>query len=74
MGDPVSAQSRALAEARASEVKGWLIRMGVAASAIYDGTTPLGEMVTRKAAASSLTRDEIDSNTVVVELVCDPAK
>lgn len=72
--DPPLAQNRALAEARAREVKSWLVSAGFAEGAVYGGVTPLGEMVTRKAAGSVLTRQELGRDTVVVELVCDPAK
>jgi hypothetical protein len=72
--EPPTAQNRALAEARAREVKSGLVSVGFAESAVYGGVTPHGQMVTRKAAGSALTKQELGRDTVVVELVCDPAQ
>ena len=60
-----SVQSQLIAESRASAVKDKLVGMGVAKTSIYHGTTLLDEMMVRKSTFSSLTKNEIDSETVI---------
>lgn len=68
----VAPKSRLLAESRAATISAQLVRLGFEKNSIYQGTSALSEMRSRKSVASALAGEVLDDNTVVVEMVCDP--